>query len=56
MRSTLTAAVLAAVAGLAGAAYAADYSVVTDERLKNPEPRNWLMWRGNYEARRATAR
>ncbi len=26
-----------------------DYSVVTDERLRNPEPENWLSWRGNYE-------
>lgn len=49
MRSTLTAAVLVAVAGLSGATFAADYSVVTDARLKNPEPHNWLMWRGNYE-------
>lgn len=25
-----------------------NYSSVTDERLKNPEPENWLSWRGNY--------
>ena len=50
MRSILSAAVLVAVAGLSGSAFAAEYSVVTDERLKNPEPRNWLMWRGNYES------
>ena len=25
------------------------YSTVTDDRLKNPEPENWLMYRGNYE-------
>ena len=31
------------------AAMAADYNPVTDERLKNPEPENWLTWRGNYE-------
>lgn len=31
-------------------AYAApsDYSPVTDARLKNPEPSNWLQYRGNY--------
>ena len=31
------------------AAMAADYNPVTDERLQNPEPENWLSWRGNYE-------
>ncbi len=31
------------------AAYAADYSPVTNERLLKPEPENWLMTRGNYE-------
>jgi alcohol dehydrogenase (cytochrome c) len=31
----------------AGLAAAADYSTVTDERLRNPEPHNWLSWRGN---------
>ena len=30
-------------------AFAADYNPVTDERLRNPEPENWLSWRGNYE-------
>ncbi len=25
------------------------YTPVTDERLANPEPENWLQWRGNYE-------
>lgn len=34
--------------GLAQPVAAADYSSVTDERLKNPEPENWLSWRGNY--------
>jgi glucose dehydrogenase len=24
------------------------YSPVTDARLQNPEPRNWLAYRGNY--------
>jgi alcohol dehydrogenase (cytochrome c) len=31
-----------------GVAYAADYTPVTDARLANPEPENWLMTRGNY--------
>jgi alcohol dehydrogenase (cytochrome c) len=35
--------------GIAGSASAADYNAVTDERLANPEPENWLSWRGNYE-------
>jgi alcohol dehydrogenase (cytochrome c) len=26
-----------------------NYNPVTDERLKNPEPENWLMTRGNYQ-------
>ena len=30
------------------AAVAGDYSPVTAERLANPEPRNWLMQKGNY--------
>ena len=25
------------------------YTPVTDERLANPEPANWLQWRGNYQ-------
>ena len=29
-------------------ALAMDYTPVTDARLKNPEPANWLMYRGNY--------
>jgi alcohol dehydrogenase (cytochrome c) len=39
--------------GLLPAALAAqgveNYTAVTDERLKNPEPANWLMTRGNYQ-------
>jgi len=34
-------------AGMLGTAHA-DYSPVTDARLQNPEPQNWLMTRGNY--------
>ena len=26
------------------------YKSVTDERLENPEPHNWLMYRGNYDS------
>ena len=37
------------VAGAAGSAFAADYTPVTDARLANPEPENWLMTRGNYK-------
>ena len=44
-------AALAAVVafGVASTAVAADYNSVTDERLRNPEPHNWLSWRGNDE-------
>jgi alcohol dehydrogenase (cytochrome c) len=35
--------------GGARAAFAADYAPVTDARLANPEPANWLMTRGNYK-------
>jgi len=34
---------------VAGAAGASDYTPVTDARLVNPEPANWLMIRGNYK-------
>ena len=34
---------------LAGLAHGADYTPVTDARLTNPEPQNWLMTRGNYQ-------
>jgi alcohol dehydrogenase (cytochrome c) len=38
------------VAGSTGIAYSApDYTPVTDARLANPEPENWLMTRGNYQ-------
>jgi alcohol dehydrogenase (cytochrome c) len=33
---------------LAAGASAADYRPVTDARLANPEPENWLMTKGNY--------
>jgi alcohol dehydrogenase (cytochrome c) len=44
--SSLTALLLI---GAAGVAYAADYAPVTDARLANPEPENWLMTRGGYK-------
>jgi alcohol dehydrogenase (cytochrome c) len=37
------------MAGVAGYAHGADYTPVTDARLANPEPANWLMTRGNYQ-------
>jgi alcohol dehydrogenase (cytochrome c) len=37
---------LAAVAGEIGT-----YSPVTAERLTNPEPGNWMLYRRTYEAR-----
>lgn len=44
----LVAGALLAVA-VAGQALAADYKPVTDARLANPEPGNWLMTRGSYK-------
>ena len=35
---------------LAFSTYAAEYSPVTDARLLNPEPENWLMYRGTYNS------
>ena len=49
-RSMLTAWLLA---GAAGAAYAAsEYTPVTDTRLANPEPQNWLMHHHDYSGQR----
>jgi len=42
-------AMIAAAMLLPAAASADGYSAVTAERLRNPEPHNWLMYRGNYE-------
>jgi alcohol dehydrogenase (cytochrome c) len=42
-------AVIASAMLLSTAAMAGDYSTVTAKRLNNPESRNWLMYRGNYE-------
>ncbi len=39
-----------AVAVLGTASTSAEYSPVTDERLLNPEPENWLMYRGTYDS------
>ena len=40
--------VAAALPMIAAHAAPATYSPVTDERLRNPEPANWLQSRGNY--------
>ena len=40
----------ALLVGAALAVTAAEYSPVTDERLLNPEPANWLMYRGTYDS------
>jgi alcohol dehydrogenase (cytochrome c) len=51
MRKLLVGSSLAVLltAGALGTAYSAEYSTVTDARLANPEPENWLMTRGNYQ-------
>ncbi len=48
MRRTLAAAAALMMLGT-GAAVAQNLNPVTDARLQNPEPHNWLQWRGNYE-------
>ena len=47
----LAGAALAGLAGLSGPVRAEvkAYSDVTEQRLQNPEPRNWLMYRGTYD-------
>ena len=46
---TLALAILGATAVVAQAgSNLGPYSPVTDARLENPEPKNWLMYRGNY--------
>jgi alcohol dehydrogenase (cytochrome c) len=40
--------VLGCVPQLAAAQGPSDYTTVTDQRLANPEPGNWLMYRGAY--------
>ena len=47
VRTTLAAVLLAGAAGVASAQ--STYSPVTDARLANPEPQNWLMTRGTYK-------
>ena len=41
-------AALTALPALSAPAAPSEYSPVTDARLKNPEPGNWLQYRGNY--------
>ena len=53
MQTTMTRLTAAVAIGLATSLTTAgtveNYSTVTPERLQNPEPHNWLMYRGNYE-------
>ena len=48
MRSLVTVCTALALSSFAVTAQA-EYNAVTDARLANPEPGNWLQWRGNYE-------
>jgi len=48
-KSIVAIAVGAILAAGSLSAHAVDYSTITQERLNNPEPGNWLMYRGNYE-------
>ena len=41
---------LAGAPAKAGPADKVDYKPVTDQRLANPEPENWLQYRGNYQS------
>jgi len=51
MKTLMYAAFLVAAAAMPvqAASDIGDYKAVTDERLANPEPENWLMTRGNYK-------
>lgn len=49
MRKLTTSLIALAVAGVGSAVTAAEYNAVTDARLANPEPENWLLNRGNFE-------
>ena len=40
--------VMALLPGVIAAQGITNYTPVTDQRLLNPEPQNWLMYRGNY--------
>jgi alcohol dehydrogenase (cytochrome c) len=50
-RNLFLSASVIALLGFSGSALAdaSNYNPVTDARLANPEPENWLTWRGNYE-------
>jgi len=41
---------LIALLSVSSLLFASDYTVVTDDRLSNPEPENWLMYRGTYDS------
>lgn len=48
MKMKTLAAAAAALAPWGAVQAVGDYAAVTDARLVNPEPRNWLQYRGNY--------
>ena len=45
----LASAMALTMAGETTARQTPSYTPVTDERLRNPEPGNWLMYRGTYD-------
>ena len=47
-RTAVAVGIAAVLPWLAAHAAPAVYTPVTDERLRNPEPANWLQYRGNY--------
>ena len=48
--SLLAAALFCGAAATANAAGINNYNTVTDAGLNNPEPHNWLMYRGTYDS------
>ena len=48
LRTRIAVGIAAALPCIAAHAVPAAYSPVTDARLSNPEPANWLQYRGNY--------
>ena len=50
MRESMSALVIVVAGVLAALAAAAEYAPVTDARLTNPAPENWLMYRRTYDS------
>ena len=50
MREFVSALAIVGAGVLAGLAGAGEYAPVTDARLTNPEPENWLMYRRTYDS------